>query len=169
MHRLSSSMLQTNEIRFFKILGKQEVKDKSYSCSVFQLSYLRHQEWFLWPRGRNGPPETRLLLLLFSRSVISNFLQPHGLQHSRPPCFSLSPGVCPNLCSLSQWCYPTMSSSAALFSFCLQSFPVSGSFPMSQLFSLGGQNIGLSLSIRWPKYFLSIYKETANPSSKANK
>ena len=51
------------------------------------------------------------------------------------------------------------SSSAALFSFCLQSFPVSGSFPMSQRFSLGGQNIGLSLSIRWPKYFLSIYRK----------
>ena len=147
MHRLSSSMLQTNEIRFLKILGKQEVKDKSYPCSVFQLSYLRHQEWFLWPRGRNGPPETRLLLLLFSRSVISNFLQPHGLQHSRPPCFSLSPGVCPNLCSLSQWCYPTISSSVVPFSPHLQSFLASGSFPMSWLFASGSQSIGASASI----------------------
>ena len=62
------------------------------------------------------------------------------------PCLSLSPGVCPSSCPLNQWCYPIISSSAALFSFCLQSFPASGSFPMGQLFASGGQSVGASAS-----------------------
>ena len=74
------------------------------------------------------------------------WLQPHGLQHARLPCRSLSPGVCSNSCPLSQWCYLTISSSAAPFSFCLQSFPASGSFPMSQLLASGGQRTGCSNS-----------------------
>ena len=74
------------------------------------------------------------------------WLQPHGLQHARLPCRSLSPGVCSNSCPLSQWCYLTISSSAAPFSFCLQSFPASGSFPMSQLLASGGQRTGGSNS-----------------------
>ena len=82
----------------------------------------------------------------FSRSVMSNSLQPHGLQHTRLPCPSLSPRVCSNSCPLSRWCHPTISSSAALF-FCPQSFPESRSFPMSQLFASGGQSIGASVSI----------------------
>ena len=73
-------------------------------------------------------------------------LQPHGLQHARLPCFSLSPGVCPNSCSLSQWCHPTISSSVASFSSCHQSFLASGSFPMSWLFISGEQLIGASAS-----------------------
>ena len=74
-------------------------------------------------------------------------LQPHGLQHARPPCSSLSPRVCSNSCPLSLWCYLTISSSATLFSFCLQSFPASGSFAMSPLFTSGGQSIGASASV----------------------
>ena len=85
-------------------------------------------------------------LLLFSRSVVSNHLQPHGLQHSRLPCPPLSPGFCPNSCPLSQWCHPTISSSVALFSSCLLSFPTSGSFPVSWLSISGGQSIGASAS-----------------------
>ena len=77
---------------------------------------------------------------------MSNSLQPHGLQHTRLPCPSLSPRVCSNSCPLSRWCHPTISSSAALF-FCPQSFPASRSFPMSQLFASGGQSIGASVSI----------------------
>ena len=73
-------------------------------------------------------------------------LRPHGLEHTRLPCPSLSPGVCSDSYPLSQWCYLTISSSAALFSFCLQSFPASGSFPMSRVFTSGGQNIGASAS-----------------------
>ena len=68
--------------------------------------------------------------------------EPHGLQHTRIPCSSLSPRVCLNSCPLSQWCYQTISSSVAPLSSCLQSFPASGSFPMSQFFASGGQSIG---------------------------
>ena len=72
-------------------------------------------------------------LLLFRNLVMSNSLQPGGLQHARLPCPSLSPGVCSNSCALNQCCHPTISSSVALFSLCLLSFPASGSFPVSQL------------------------------------
>ena len=71
--------------------------------------------------------------MLFSCSVLSSSLQPHGLQHARPPCPSLSPSVCSNSCPSSRWCHPTISSSVVPFSSCLQSFPESGSFPMSCL------------------------------------
>ena len=68
-------------------------------------------------------------------------------QHARPPCPSPSPGVCPSSCPLHQWCCPAISSSVALFSFCPQSFPASGTFPMSQLFALSDQNTGASASV----------------------
>ena len=74
-------------------------------------------------------------------------LRPHGLQHARPPCPSPTPGACSNSCPLSQWCHPTISSSVVPFSFCLQSFPASGSFPLSQFFATGGQSIGVLASI----------------------
>ena len=67
--------------------------------------------------------------------------------HSRLPCLSPTPGACSNSCPLSRWCHPTISSSVAPFSSCLQSFPASGSFPMSQLFAPGGQSIGASASV----------------------
>ena len=82
-----------------------------------------------------------LYVLLFSRSVMSDFLWLHGLQHTRLPCPSLFPRVCSNLCPLSWWCHPTISSSITPFFSCLQSFPASGSFPMSWL------------CIRWPNYW----------------
>ena len=88
--------------------------------------------------------ETRALFLS-SHSVVSSSLRPHGLQHTRLPCPSLSPKVCSNSCPLSQWCCLTISSSAALFSFCLQSFPASGSFPVSWLFTSHGQTLELQL------------------------
>ena len=78
--------------------------------------------------------------------VISNSLWPHGLQHSRPPCPSPTPGVHSNSCSLSQWCHPTITSSVVPFFSCLQSFPASGSFPMSQFFASGDQSIRVSAS-----------------------
>ena len=83
----------------------------------------------------------------FSRSVVSNSLRPHEPQHIRPPCPSPTPGVHPNPCPLSQWCHPTISSSVVAFSFCPHSSPASGSFQMSQLFTSGGQSIGVSASI----------------------
>ena len=80
--------------------------------------------------------------LLFSCYVGSDSLRPHGLQHARLPCPTLSPGVCSNSGPLSRWCYLTISSSATPSSFCLQSFPASGSFPTRWLFSSGGQSVG---------------------------
>ena len=79
-------------------------------------------------------------------SVVSNSLQPHRLQRPRLPCPLLPPAVCSNSCSLRWWCYLTISSSAALFSFCLQFLPASGSFPMSRFFTSGDQSIGASAS-----------------------
>ena len=98
--------------------------------------------------------------------IVSNSLQPHELQHARLPCPSPSPGVCSSSCSLSQWCHPTISSSVVPFSSCLQSFPASGSFPMSQFFPLGSQSIGASASASvlpmniphyWRKPFWVLY------------
>ena len=85
-------------------------------------------------------------LLLFSHSVMSDSLRPHWLQQARLPCPSLSPRACSNSCPSSWWCYPTIFSSVVPLSSCLQSFPASGSFPMSQLFTWGGQSIGASAS-----------------------
>ena len=82
----------------------------------------------------------------FSCSVVSNSLQPHGMQQARFSCLSLSARVCLNSCSLSRWCYLSTSSFAALF-FCLQPFPASESFRMSRLFASGGQSIGASASV----------------------
>ena len=87
----------------------------------------------------------RFFSVQFSRSVMSNSLQPHGLQHTRPPCPSPTPGIYSHSFPSSWWCHPTISSSVVPFS-CLQSFPASGSFPMSQLFTSGGQSIGVSAS-----------------------
>ena len=87
-----------------------------------------------------------LSLFQFSSPVLSDSLWPHGLQHAWPPCPSPTPRVYSNLCPLSWWCHPTISSSVIPFSFSLQSFPESGSFQMSQLFASGGQSIGVSAS-----------------------
>ena len=81
-----------------------------------------------------------------SRSVVSNSLQPHELQHARPPCPSPTPGVHSNSRPTSQWCHPAISSSVVPFSSCPQSLPASESFPMSQLFTWGGQSTGVSAS-----------------------
>ena len=82
----------------------------------------------------------------FSCSVMSNSLWPHWLQHTRPSCSSPTPGVYSNSCPLSRWYQPTISSSVLPFSSRVQSFPASGSFQMSQLFTSGGQSIGVSAS-----------------------
>ena len=100
--------------------------------------------------------------MLFSCSVMSDSLWPHGLQHSRLPCPSLLPKVCSNSCPSSQWRHPTIFSSIIPFSSCLHSFPASGSFPVSQLFTSGGQSIGASASVflmniqGWFFFFLGL-------------
>ena len=82
----------------------------------------------------------------FSLSVVSDSLRPHGPQHTMLLCPSPTPRACSNSCPSSQWCHPTISSSVVPFSSCFQSFPASGSFPVSQFFASGGQSIGVSAS-----------------------
>ena len=84
--------------------------------------------------------------LLFSCSVLPDSWQPHGLQHARLPCPSPTPEACSNPCPLGWWCHPSISSSVVPFSSCLQSFPASESFQMSQFFESSGQSIGTSVS-----------------------
>ena len=104
----------------------------------------------------------------FSRSVVSNSLQPHESQHARPPCPSPTPGVHPNSRPSSQWCHPAISSSVVPFSSCPQSLPASESFPVSQLFAWGGQSIGASVSasvlpmnIHWLIFFRIVWFDLA--------
>ena len=82
----------------------------------------------------------------FNCSAMPNSLEPHGLQQARLPCPSLTPRTCSNSCPSSWWCHPTISSSVVPFPFHLQSFSASGSFPMNQFFTSGGQSIGASAS-----------------------
>ena len=91
--------------------------------------------------------DPRTPLLFFSHPVMPDSLQPPGLQHTRLLCPSLSPGVCSNSCSLSQWCHPNIPPSVTSFSSCLQSFLASGLFLVSWLFASGGQALELSFSI----------------------
>ena len=88
-----------------------------------------------------GKPKRLVLLLLFSHSVVSGSLWPRGLQHTSPPRPSPSPRACSNSRPWSRWCHPTISSSVVPFSSCPQSSPASGSFPISRLFTSGGQNM----------------------------
>ena len=133
-----------------------------YSSSVHGILQARILEWIAIPFSR-GPSWSRDLIQVsciadrfftiwtissvqFSRSVVSDSLQPHGLQHTRLPCPSPIPRAYPNSCPLSRWCHPTISSSVVPFSSCPQSFPASASFPMSRFFASGGQSIGVSAS-----------------------
>ena len=92
-----------------------------------------------------GRPSQQLVVAVQSLNHVQP-LQPHGLQHARLPCPSWSPGACSKSCPLSPWCHLAISSSVIPFSSGLQSFPASGSFPMSRLFTSGGQSIGVSAS-----------------------
>ena len=119
----------------------------SPSPPAFNLS--QHQGLFQWVSSLHQVAKVLALNILccavLSHSVVSNSLQPHGLQHARLPCPSPNPGACLDSCS-SQWCHPTVSSSVIPFSSCLQFFTASGSFPKSQLFTPGGQSTGVSAS-----------------------
>ena len=104
-----------------------------------------HEYWFYWHEYEwTQLSWTEHESVQFSRSFVSDSLQPHEPEHSRSPWPSPTPGVYPNSCPLSQLYHLTISSSVVLFSSCLQPFPTSGSFQMSQLFASGGQNIGVS-------------------------
>ena len=137
---------------------KKNIKQKQY-CNEFNKDF---EKWSTSKRKEKETPVSyynhfnniRLLNLVcnifssvqFSHSVVSDSLRPHVPQHTRPPCPWPTPGVHPNPCPSSQWCHPTISSSVVPFSSCPQSFPAPGSFPMSQLFTSGGQSIGVSAS-----------------------
>ena len=116
----------------------QSITDYPVSCSIFLKELFKKYSFNL--------KTSQFSSVHFSRSVVSDSLQPHESQHARPPCPSPTPGVYPNSCPLSRWCHPAVSSSVVPFSSCLQSFPASGSFQMSQLFALGGQSIWVSAS-----------------------
>ena len=129
------------------------LKQKSFS-DFFQLAKLKRSssvEFMINLCMQNFIPflvhtcsPSRFSSVQFTSSVVSDSLRPHGLQHARPPCPSSTPRVYSNSCPLSPWSHPTISSS--VFSSCLQPFPASGSFPMSQFFASGGQSIGISAS-----------------------
>ena len=109
------------------------------------MFYLKLHFWLFMPIYKRNFSSVQ-----FGRSVVSVSLRPRELQHTRPPCPSPTTGVHSNPCPLSQWCHPTISSSVIPFSYCPQSFPASGSFQMSQLFSSGGQSIVVSASTSVP-------------------
>ena len=117
---------------------------------VFCVVYIRHCPHLsiFWTLSIHRFPKAKKIFssVQFSRSVVSDSLQPNELQHSMPPCPSPTPRVHPNPCPSSWWCHLTISSSVVPFSSCPQSFPASGSFPMSQLFPSGGQRIVVSAS-----------------------
>ena len=126
-----------NKVSFKSINIKVKKKDQNrlFTASKYLLHKMRKYAWLHFTQ--------RSYMLLFSHPVMSESLWPCGLQ-STLPCPSPSPEVCPSSCPLIQWCHPASSSSDPLFSFCLQSFLASGTFPMSQLFTLNDQNTGVS-------------------------
>ena len=107
--------------------------------------HIRIFKFYIW-HVRMEKTRSNYTSVQFTRSVMSDSLHPHVLQHARPLCPSPAPGVSSNSCPLSQWCHPTISSSVVPFSSHLQSFSASGPFPMSQFFASGGQSIGVSAS-----------------------
>ena len=118
------------------------------NCVITENSYLTMEllanttKWLLY----NQLYKSTFVSVQFNCSVLSSSLQLHGLQHTKLPCPSPDPIAYSNSCPLSQWCHPTISPSVHPFSSCLQSFPASGSFPMDQFFTSGGQSIGVSAS-----------------------
>ena len=125
--------------------------------SVHKILQAKIPEWVASPFSRgSAQPRDRIQVsciagrffqfssVQFSRSVVSDSLPPHESQHTRPRCPSPTPGVHSDSWPLSQWCHPAISSSVVPFSSCPQSLPASRSFPMSQLFTWGGQSTGVS-------------------------
>ena len=133
---------QTCENIFLIVLPQGNLVKFLNSCHrVTLLSFLI----FANITGKKCTPDN-FFSVEFSHSVMSDSLRPHGLQHARPSCPSPTPWVYSNSCPLSRWCHPTVSSSVIPFSSCLQSFPVSQCFQISQFFTSGGQSIRVSAS-----------------------
>ena len=135
----------TSLLKQMPVIFLKQSHDKSHVFS----SYTKLQEYIntkIWGLSVLSATSVQFSSVQFSCSVMSDSLWPHELQHARPLCPSPTPEVYSNLCPLSQWCHPTISSFVIPFSSCPQSFPASGSFQMSQLFISGGQSIGVSAS-----------------------
>ena len=118
-------------------------------CVLTEMSLFRKLHFIFWSgfvTCRILVPQTDSYHYCCSVAHLCPTVCAHGLQHTRPPCTSPSPKVCPSLCPLHRWCHPDISSSDALFSFCPQSFPASGTFPMSHLFASHDQNTRVSAS-----------------------
>jgi len=130
--------------------AESESKKEASCRKVSILSKELNTSWGVirvpYPRGRCELRGHMFSSVQFSHSVLSDSLQTQGLQHARLLCTSPTPRVDSNSCPLSWWCHPAISSSVIPFSFCLQSFPASGSFQMSHFFASGGQSIGVSAS-----------------------
>ena len=124
------------QLPILKTMGKNHYREISYQDNL----------GFIFRKPASIRQTLIFNLVQFSRSVVSDSLRSHGLEHSRPPCPLSTPGVYSNSCPSSWWCHPTISSSVVPFSSCLQSFPASRSFPMSQFFTPGGQSFGVSAS-----------------------
>ena len=121
-----------------KVLRKENSQEGGERGNVLQMREVKTPKGHIMKGSKSS--------VQFSHSVMSDSLQPHELQHTRLPCPLPAPRHYSNSCPSSWWCHPTISSSVVPFSFCLQSFPVSGSFPVSQFFLPGGQSIGVSAS-----------------------
>ena len=144
-------IIQSRDFKAYGIITKQ-------ICSNKELPWWKHVDFlpgFLRWKSHNIKCITfkrtirgiSVSSVWFSGSVLSDPLRPHEPQHARPPCPSPTPGAYPNPCPSSRWCHPAISSSVVPFSSCPQSLQASGSFPMSQLFTWGGQNTGVSASV----------------------
>jgi len=136
---LEMEMVTNSSILAWRIQGKN---GETCWATVYGVTRVRHDS--VTKSTKHSKTGLRSSVQ-FSRSVMSNSLWPHGLQHARPPCSSPTPGAYSNSCPLSQWCHPSISSSVISFSR-PQSFPASGSFPITQFFASGGQSIGVSAS-----------------------
>ena len=142
---------------FCQWIGKLSVVKVSHSQIYIQIKSNLNQIPLCFCVSETWQADSNFMFLLFSHSVVSDSLWPQGLQHTRLPCPSSTPGACSNSCPLSQWCHPTISSSVIPFSSCLQSFLASGSFLVNQLFASGGQSTGPSKMYtkyknqEWPK------------------
>ena len=149
-HSHQDSMVLAQRQKYRSMEHNRKPRDKSTNLRTPYLQQ-RRQEYTMEKRQPLLKVVLRKLVnhlfssVQFSRSVMSNSLRPHKLQHARPPCPSPTPGIYSNSCPSSQWCHPAISSSVVPFSSCPQSLPRSGSFPMSQLFEWGGQSFSFSI------------------------
>ena len=142
--RESQDLIEWRDI-FCQWIDKLNVVKVSHSQIYIQIKSNLNQIPLCFYMSETWQADSKFTLL-FSHLVVSDSLWPQGLQHNMLPCPSSTPGACSNSFPLSQWCHPTISSSVILFSSCLQSFPASGSFPVSCLLKSGGQNISLIIT-----------------------